>query len=604
MSKSKLFVPILFLALFLAMQLSAWGAAVPTVTQTIQLNAGWNAVYLEVQPLSNSPAVVFKDLPAGSSVWAWQGKHDSAQFIQDPSEQPINHPSWLAIFTSAADSSLNNLYAISANSAYLINIPPDTPPLTINVTGRPTILHKSWIPDSFNLVGFGFAAAPPTFGSFFAPSKSHTGQAIYRLNNATKVWEIVNNPGATAMRSGEAFWIYSQKGSDYQGPLTVEANGADGLDFGNGITSIQLTLGNPLNTLLSKLPSVDKSVTITQLGADSPVAMAYQHIDVTSGLILTDPLSGMPPVTVTAGSSKVVTLVVDRAKFRGLAASVLEVTDGLGNRIRIPVTAGSNRIGGLWSGVVTLDKVSQVSDLVNNGTASNPDIQLSPNAVAKPTPAPLNLNLILHQDASGKVRLLKQAYIMYKKATSDSAGRYAVLTKDSEISNPIYTGVTQRDGANVGRRLSAVGFDFTATENINTLHPYDSGFGTDPDSDGTALKCSGNVATTVTCQIILESSGNYTHPTNPFLHKYHPDHDNLDSKYEKFSPEVNRIKRDITLTFSSTPRVNPTNPPPGWGVTRLGGTYTEYVRGLAKGPIKMEGNFTLNLAADVETLNQ
>ena len=322
MIMKKLAAAVMFLALYLIVQVPASGfaAPVPTVTQIITLNPGWNAVYLEVQPLTSVPTAVFPDLPSGSTIWAWTGKNDSVQFLQDPTVPMVIPDKWLAIFT-AGDPTLNNLYAITANSAYLINIPPDAPPWTVNVTGRPTIRHKNWIPDSFNLVGFGFAGAPPTFGSFFAPSTAHIKQDIYRLNNATKAWEIVNNPDTVPMRSGEAFWINCNGGSDYQGPLTVEANGADGLDFGNGITSIQLTLGNPINT--PPLPSVDRSVTITQLGADSPVAMAYQHFDGTSGLILTDPLSGMPPVTVSAGSSKVVTLVVDRAKFRGLAASVL-----------------------------------------------------------------------------------------------------------------------------------------------------------------------------------------------------------------------------------------------------------------------------------------
>ncbi|HBA73573.1 MAG TPA: hypothetical protein DCZ63_15685, partial [Geobacter sp.] len=137
MNTRKLLVPVLCIALFLALQMTAWGAAVPTATQTFSLNPGWNAVYLEVQPLSSSPAVVFKDLPVGSSVWAWQGKQGSVQFIQDPGEAPVNNPRWLAIFTSAAESSLNNLYAISANNAYLVHVKGSSQ-VNINIEGRPT----------------------------------------------------------------------------------------------------------------------------------------------------------------------------------------------------------------------------------------------------------------------------------------------------------------------------------------------------------------------------------------------------------------------------------------------------------------------------------
>jgi len=576
MSTRKLLVPVVCIALFLALQMTAWGAAVPTVTQTFSLNPGWNAVYLEVQPQSNSPALVFKDLPVGSSVWAWQGKDDSVQFIQDPGEPPVNNPRWLAIFASARESSLNNLFAISANSAYLIHVA-GSAPLTMNIDGRPTIRHKSWIPDAFNLTGFGFSGAPPTFGSFFTPSNSHKNQAIYRLNNSSGAWEIVNNPATTAMRSGEAFWIYCVSGSDYQGPLTVEANGSDGLDFGVGITILSLTLGNTSTT--------DKSVTVSQSNAGIPVSLAYRSYDTVSGKILTKPLSGMPPVIVKAGSTAAVNLSIDRRNFNGDGASVLEFSDSQGNRVRLPVTATSNAVNGypgLWSGAATLNKVSQ---LTSNGTATAASSEL-------------NLSLILHQDKAGQARLLKQVIVMRQDPIRNSDGtiqtkaRTVVLTKDSLIPN--YSGATQRDGAKVGRRLSSIGIDYSPSS--------DAALGTD--FDGTALKCSGSISTTVTCRMVMESSANYTHPTNPFLHRYHPDHDNLAADFTSFKQEANRIVRDVTLVFDQVPTNSPTNPPPGWGVTVLGGSYSESISGLAKVPIKVEGYFTLNLATDADTLNQ
>jgi hypothetical protein len=585
MNKSKLFASAMFVALFLSLQAVAWGAAAPMVTQAISLNPGWNAVYLEVQPLSNSPAVVFRDLPGGSSVWAWTGKDASVQFIQDPGEAPVVTPKWLAIFASSAESYLNNLHAITANSAYLIHVA-GTSSRTINVEGRPTIRHKGWVPDSFNLTGFGFVSTPPTFAAFFAPSNSHRNQAIYRLNNGTGAWEMVNNPAVTAMRSGEAFWIYCQAGSDYQGPLTVEAENADGLDFGTGNTLLTLTLYNS--------SASDRAVSVTQLGAANPVALAYRRYDESSGHILTEPLSGMPPVTVKAGGSSMITLAVQRGSFSGSAASVLEFRDGVGNRVRVPVTAISNPVNGypgLWSGVATLNMVSQLSDM----TGTTPNFV---NGEAKPTPAELNLNLILHQDSGGQVRLLKQVIMMYRDGTVNADGtpatngRYVALTRDDLI--PDYKGVTQRDGAKVGRRMSAIGFDYSPST--------DASYGTD--FENTALKCTGTISTTVTCRLILESSPSYTHPTNPFLHRYHPDHDNLAGDYATFRKEVNSIVRDVTLVFDGTPKVNPANPPPGWGVSVLGGTYTEHIRGLAKGPIKVQGNFTINLASDVDVLNQ
>lgn len=596
MNKRKLFASTLCFVLLFALQVSAWGAAVPTVTQTFTLNPGWNAVYLEVQPEINSPAIVFKDLPKGSSVWAWSGKESPTQFIQDPSELQANNDKWLAIFASADESKLNNLYAVRANSPFLINLPATVPQQTLTISGRPTIRHKSWVPDSFNLTGFGFTSSPPTFAGFFAASNSHKNQAIYRLNNTSGAWEIVNTPATTTMRSGEAFWIYCQSGSDYQGALSVEADGADGLDFGAGITILTLTLNN--------LSTIDKNVSVSQLSSATPLVLAYQHlVEISPGKFEKrySALAGMPVITVKAGSSKLITLVAKRESFTGSVASVLEFTDSTGSRIRVPVTAtqiSTASYPGLWSGAANLTMVSQLAE----------SSQSAPFAAGTPkvTPAELNLNLILHQDSSGQVRLLKQAIVMQQDATMNAdgsprtRGRHVVLTKDSLISN--YSGVSRRDGAKVGRRLSAIGFDYTPGSVTDPLSPYDSGFGTD--FDGTAAKCSGSISSTVTCQLILESSSAYTHPTNPFLHKYHPDHDNLAGDFKTFRKEVNRIKRTVTLVFDSVPKDNPSNPPSGWGVSMLGGTYRESVEGLARGQIKTEGNFTIRLITDAAELNQ
>jgi len=569
----------LFFALFLFTEAIAWADAVPTVTQTVNLKTGWNAVYLEVQPLSNSPAVVFQGLPKGASVWEWTGKNKSVQFIQDPGEAIVNSPRWLAIFADTAVSKLNTLHAINANSAFLIKIPTGNPTLTI--IGRPTLKHKTWVADSFNLTGFGFSSTPPKFAAFFAPSNSHKNQAIYRLNNTSGTWEIVNDPTTVAMRSGEAFWIYCQSGSDYQGPLSIDADSADSLDFGAGITILKLNIFN-------WSASDDRTVLVTQLSSTIPVSLVVRDFDATSGRILTSPLSSMSPVLVKAGSSTMITLAVQREHFTGSAASVLEFTDSKGNRVRVPVTAVSSPINsyrGLWTGVASLSLVSQVSD-------TNPDPE------AKPTTSELNLNLIFHQDRNNQVRLLKQVLMMSQEGTRNpdgtvrQKGRYVALTNDKLIPN--YQGFAQRDGAGIGRRLSAIGFDYAPST--------DASFGTD--FDDTALKCSGSISGTIVCKLILESSPEYTSPTNPFLHAFHPDHDNKGSDYKTFKQEVNRIVRDVTLEFDTTPRVNPDNPPPGWGVSVLGGTYTERISGLARDPIRVQGNFTLRLASDVDALNE
>ena len=194
------------------------------------------------------------------------------------------------------------------------------------------------------------------------------------------------------------------------------------------------------------------------------------------------------------------------------------------------------------------------------------------------TPATLDLRLMLHVDSEGMVRLLKEVIQMY-----DSKNQRFVLLTDHTLV-PDYTGVASRDGKPVGRRLSAAGFDFA----------------------GPFVQCSGGVSTNgiVTCAITLASN----HPTNPFLHRYHPDHDNLDDRYEEVVEDAYEIKRNITITFDSRYPPDSDKPirtaPPGWGYSMLGGTYTETLTGLHKDDISVSGPFFLQRVANTAKLNE
>ena len=69
-------------------------------TQTIQLRPGFNAVFLEVEPEDNRCEAVMAGLPV-ESVWRWNRRFNSVQFISDPN-QLINEPeAWLMWFSGA-----------------------------------------------------------------------------------------------------------------------------------------------------------------------------------------------------------------------------------------------------------------------------------------------------------------------------------------------------------------------------------------------------------------------------------------------------------------------------------------------------------------------
>ena len=97
----------------------------------------------------------------------------------------------------------------------------------------------------------------------------------------------------------------------------------------------------------------------------------------------------------------------------------------------------------------------------------------------------------------------------------------------------------------------------------------------------------------------------YNDRLNPFKHRYHPDHDNLDSRYLTTLPEGQEsftIGRAITLTFSATDPENLTTP--GWGDTTMGGVYQETITGVHKSGVNVKGIFRLQRAVQAGGLNQ
>ena len=108
----------------------------------------------------------------------------------------------------------------------------------------------------------------------------------------------------------------------------------------------------------------------------------------------------------------------------------------------------------------------------------------------------------------------------------------------------------------------------------------------------------------VTTSLSATVSMGYDDPLNPFVHRYHTDHNNLDERFNTLLPEGFEsftFDRAITMTFTSE---DPTGEnPPGWGHDVIGGTYRERITGVHKRAIYVEGTFLLRKASSVGVLN-
>ncbi len=297
-------------------------------TQTIALHKGWNAIYLEVAPTNPSPAAVFANTPVSIAA-AFFGGDSPVQFIQNPGSISWKKDGWAVWYApSRPDGFLATLFAINGNQAYLVFSESD---FNWNLSGNVSLGLKQWKPNSYNLNGFGVnAAAPPTFGKYFAGSPAHLPGQIYRLEG--NQWTLIANPAATPMRSGEACWIYSKGASDYQGPLGIKLTTGDNVSFGSSAES-------PIS--LENRTADPLTVKVETVAQDGGVPLGYVVRAVTAGK-MDDATFDLPaqytPPALEAGQTSWLWLKLRRERMHAAAQSaLLKISTDSGAEVWVPV---------------------------------------------------------------------------------------------------------------------------------------------------------------------------------------------------------------------------------------------------------------------------
>lgn len=305
-------------------------------TQTISLHPGWNAVYLQVEPTNSKPADCFQNTPV-SMVASYVGNGSAVQYVQNPSTNNINQNNGWTVWYAAGrpDAFLTQLFSFSANQAYLIYA---QSAYVWSVTGTPALSAVKWKPNSFNLAGFCLdSLSPPTFGQFFSASAAHQPYRIYRLANDQ--WTLVDSAATTQMRSGEACWIYCAGGSDYQGPLDVQApNGRQA--YISGI--------NPAGILLANKTANPLSVKVENTTGSEGLPLAFVLRAVTDSNVVSAlfdlPATYDMPVF-EAKESRGFWLAVRPEKMTTpTETTLLKITTDLGTECWLPVTGNRSEL--------------------------------------------------------------------------------------------------------------------------------------------------------------------------------------------------------------------------------------------------------------------
>jgi len=183
------------------------------------------------------------------------------------------------------------------------------------------------------------------------------------------------------------------------------------------------------------------------------------------------------------------------------------------------------------------------------------------------TQSAFKLRTLLHVTPTGTAKLLSKAYL----------GALAVAPNSEGISTS--EALLQTSSLGMARRFTSA--------HLPT---------------GRVISANGTVAlgNSLACTISLP----YEDPSNPFVHQFHPDHDNKDTRFEP-APEGYEsydISRVGTFTFTTTPPNGADVP--GWGSSVIGGTYREIVTGLHSSAIQLDGTFELRRTSEIGTLSE
>lgn len=597
------------------------------LTQSLSLKAGWNAVYLHVDSSHDTlDGLISSDgLNPIEEVWMWAPSASVSQFVTNPQtpSQPSHWLSWVR--TSSPSATLTKL---PGNVACLIRSASD---YTWNLKGKPVVPRYQWTSSGLNFIGFPTlpGGAAPTFDTFFtpAPELKITAEIFaYAGGLITENPVQVLDQTVTKVNRGQAFWMRSQTFNRYFGPFEVVFSGSSGVRFGDALGQVSFRIRNTadrdVTVTLQRVASepapsgqtpIQGQVPVLVRGPVNTSTLTYTHTELSAG-----PSQWTLKKQGEVGSEVEVVIGVDRQQLTGtpgqLYASILRFTDSLNyTQVDVPVTAEVSSSAGLWVGNAMISSVSHYLNkyaTATNATAltnlltrlgleegvdgfhyeidpstsrvlvfGGPDnktgaylrdgaTKVDQGSVARPYP----LRLIVHNDGAA-TRLLQRVYHGVGLGSTPVLATREELLLSAELAR--------------ARRISAVHLPFSSG---NTTWGFSG-----------VMKAGSSMATTVETSYDDQAS-------NPFLHTYHPDHDNLNASFNSVQPQGTEsygVRRQITLNFTA-PLADFDSLTRG-GAT-LNGNYVEIITLLGKGgptrQFDVRGQFTLNRISDIATLTQ
>ena len=571
-------------------------ASAAHIRETLTLEKGWNAVYLESTPDEADCEAFFADLPVtGVGVYMSDAFEPKASYTSGGElkrQQPIAYLQWVR---GARNSTLKRL---SGGMAYLMFATNAVEKTFLGVPERPQFSWHRVAPNAaddefYNLVGVSVGAGDsPAAAVYFEEGPYGTdasARQVWGIGGVSEAGPELKSIGllgrAPKVSGGRAYALTATEAREWGGVISVEESA--GLVLTTEGETRELHVSNAGTKARSfrftvrrsakddeLFPPLRRRLPRTDLLADE----AYANVEADVGW----------EVALAPGETAAVPLSVDPARATaGDFAAVFEVCDlgGTCMRVRAPIdvavtlldTVSASRPAlaaaaqapasangpkfspenqsGLWVGAMVLDKVSQYDNLTAE-SATNPTPSTAVTAAGN-----MSVNLIVHVTSNGTARLLQ---------------RVAIGANTNGV-RELYHEYAQIPATFESRRLHSTGMMSVENREVVAL----SG------SEAMGRLCFG--------WAVGEKARD-----NPFRHAWHPDHDGKTADYSKdtptgdepasyldpIKPELWSISNRLDLVSSSSVATN---------AQSVSGQATWTVWGLVSGrPIVTTGQYMLN----------
>ncbi len=543
--------------LTLASLLLAATARAQWQSTTYTLKTGWNSIYLHGDATHATPEQLFAAHPAVTEVWRWNPNPTQVGFTSTPLLPSNGTPEWSKWVRGGPSASLIGL---TGQSAYLVKC---SAAASVAIAQRPMPPRNTWVRSGANFLGFPSSKATgnfPTFSNYFAtfPAAIAANAKIFKYvggelgaGNPLQIF----SPNLERVDRDQAYWFSSEVVGNFHSPVQISLSNGEGFAFGRRGTVITARVMNRTAAVMTLriAPVASNTPPSGQELITAGVPLTRRTLDEQAEWVET-PIAAAYDEVIAPNSSVELSFGIDRSLMSGAAdalyASLLRFSD-LANTfdILLPATARKDTLAGLWIGEAVVTAVE-----------SKP-LQ---NAV-KPAGNAFPLRYLIHVADDGTARVLSQIFMGPMAAAPHNFG--LCLTEAG----------LKADAKSAARRIVA------------THMPLDC-----------ALSSTGSfgIGSDLSCTIATP----FDDPTNPFVHQYHPDHDNKSGQTALVAGEESHsVTRQVTFTFTATPPGG--GSATGWGSSVIGGTYGEVVSGLHKQNISLTGSFELRRASELGTLN-